>query len=418
MKPCPGYQMSRRSMLGVSGATLFGLQLSELVARAGEAEQTKAEHVIFFWNGGGMSHLDTWDPKPGRPTQGEFKPIETSVPGIQISEIFPQLAKQMHHCALVRSIAGTQGDHGLGTYNLQTSYLQTPNIVHPGFGSVVVHEKAKIGDLPSFVSISGRAPRASYLGQACEAYFVGAPGERDPYLAFPEGITQVRGNDRLDALARFNERYGARNPGESNVATKTAIDDAVKLMRSPALAAFELDKVPTTTLNRYGDNNFGRGVLLAKQLVETGVRFVQVNRGGFDTHMANFPAMKAHGEVMDPALASLVEDLAESGLLKKTLIVMLSEFGRTPDVNEDAGRDHWSEVFSCFVAGGGITGGKVIGSSDEDGYSPKDNPVKVADLHATFCQSLGVDPAKEVMTPLQRPMKLVDNGKPVAELFA
>lgn len=214
------------------------------------------------------------------PSQGELNPIETSVPGIQISEIFPQLAKQMHHCALVRSIAGTQGDHGLGTYNVQTSYLQTPNIVHPGFGSVVVHEKPKMGDLPSFVSISGRAPRASYLGQACEAYFVGAPGERDPYLAFPEGITQVRGNDRLDALARFNDRYGSRNPGESNVATKTAIDDAVKLMRSPALSAFELDKVPTTMLNRYGDNTFGRGVLLAKQLVETGVRFVQVNRGG------------------------------------------------------------------------------------------------------------------------------------------
>ena len=170
-------------------------------------------------------------------------------------------------------------------------------------------------------------------------------------------------------------------------------------------------------LNRYGDNTFGRGVLLAKQLVETGVRFVQVNRGGFDTHMANFPAMRAHGEVMDPALASLIEDLAESGLLKKTLIVMLSEFGRTPDVNEDAGRDHWSEVFSCFVAGGGVTGGKVIGSSDEDGYSPKDNPVKVADLHATFCQSLGIDGKKEVMTPLQRPMKLVDNGTPVADLF-
>ena len=148
MKPCHGYRMSRRSMLGASGATLFGLQLSDLLAHAGTAGQTKAEHVIFFWNGGGMSHLDTWDPKPGRPTQGEFSPIDTSVPGIQISEIFPQLAQQMHHCALVRSIAGTQGDHGLGTYNVQTSYLSTPNIVHPGFGSVVVHEKPKLGDLP------------------------------------------------------------------------------------------------------------------------------------------------------------------------------------------------------------------------------------------------------------------------------
>jgi len=404
-------------MLGASGATLFGLQLCDLLAHAGTTSEAKAEHVIFFWNGGGMSHLDTWDPKPGRPTQGEFKPISTSVPGLQISEIFPQLAQQMHNCAIVRSIAGTQADHGLGTYNVQTSYQSTPNIVHPGFGSVVVHEKPKLGDLPSFVSISGRAARASYLGQTCEAYFVGGPGEKDPYLAFPEGITNVRGNKRLEVLTRFNDRYGDRAPGESSDSTKTAINDAVTLMKSPALAAFELDKVPTTMLNRYGDNTFGRGVLLAKQLVETGVRFVQVNRGGFDTHTANFPAMRAHGGVMDPALASLIEDLAESGLLQKTLIVMLSEFGRTPDVNEDAGRDHWSEVFSCFVAGGGIRGGNVIGSSDDDGYSPKDNPVKVADLHATFCRSLGIDPNKEVMTPLQRPMKLVDNGNPVSDLF-
>ena len=418
MKPCQGYRTSRRSMLGATGATLFGLQLFDLLAHAGESKETKAEHVIFFWNGGGMSHIDTWDPKPGRPTGGDFKPISTSVPGLQISEIFPQLAQQMHHCALVRSIAGTQADHGQGTYNLQTSYQQTPNIVHPGFGSVVAHEKRKVGDLPAFVSISGRAPRASYLGQACEAYFVGAPGEKDPYLAFPEGITNVRGNQRLEVLTRFNNRFSDKAPGESAASMKTAIDDAVTLMRSPALEAFELDKVPTTMLNRYGDNTFGRGVLLAKQLVETGVRFVQVNRGGFDTHTANFPAMRAHGEVMDPALACLVEDLAASGLLQKTLIVMLSEFGRTPEVNEDAGRDHWSEVFSCFVAGGGISGGKVIGSSDEDGYSPKDNPVKVADLHATFCHSLGIDPNKEVMTPLQRPMKLVDNGSPVPEMFA
>jgi len=418
MKPCQGYRTSRRSMLGATGATLFGLQLFDLLAHAGESKETKAEHVIFFWNGGGMSHIDTWDPKPGRPTGGDFKPISTSVPGLQISEIFPQLAQQMHHCALVRSIAGTQADHGQGTYNLQTSYQQTPNIVHPGFGSVVAHEKRKVGDLPAFVSISGRAPRASYLGQACEAYFVGAPGEKDPYLAFPEGITNVRGNQRLEVLTRFNNRFSDKAPGESAASMKTAIDDAVTLMRSPALEAFELDKVPTTMLNRYGDNTFGRGVLLAKQLVETGVRFVQVNRGGFDTHTANFPAMRAHGEVMDPALACLVEDLAASGLLQKTLIVMLSEFGRTPEVNEDAGRDHWSEVFSCFVAGGGISGGKVIGSSDEDGYSPKDNPVKVADLHATFCHSLGIDPDKEVMTPLQRPMKLVDNGSPLPEMFA
>ena len=171
-------------------------------------------------------------------------------------------------------------------------------------------------------------------------------------------------------------------------------------------------------MNRYGDTTFGRGCLLAKQLVETGVRFVQVNRGGFDTHSNNFPAMQAHGEVMDPALGSLVADLAENGMLEKTLIVMMSEFGRTPKINMNAGRDHYPSVFSIFMAGAGIKGGTVIGSSDKDGFKPDQRPVEVPDLHATFCHTLGIDHEKEVMTPLQRPMKLVDGGKPVNELFA
>ena len=414
---CEGYKLSRRAMLGATSASLLGLSVRNLLALEGSSHAATAEHVILFWNGGGMTHIDTWDPKPGRPTGGEFKPIQTAASGVQISEIFPELAKVFQHCNLIRSIAGTNGDHGRATYQLQTSYNTFPNLQHPGMGSVVVHEKKQLGDLPSYVSISGQAPRAGYLGQMCEAYFVGEPGERDPYLAFPEGITQVRGNKRLDMLARTNQRFTKVNRDEKLKATETSIQEAVKLMRSPALEAFELDTVETTTLNRYGDSNFGRGALLAKRLVEKGVRFVQVNRGGFDTHTANFPAVRAHGEIMDPALAALITDLAETGLLKKTLVIMLSEFGRTPKINKDAGRDHWANVFSCFLAGGGLKGGTVIGSSDEDGYEPKDRPVQVADIHATVCHALGIDPNKEVITPLQRPLKLVDAGKPVLELF-
>lgn len=414
---CLEYKLSRRTMLGATGATFLGFNVRQLLAMEGTSHPSKAEHVILFWNGGGMSHIDTWDPKPGRPTQGEFQAIKTSAPGIEISEIFPELSKQMHHCSLIRSIAGTQGAHGRATYNLQTSYSEFPNLVHPGFGSVVTHEKEKVGDLPAYVSISGRAPRSGYLGQSCEAYFVGEPGAKDPYLSFPEGIAQERGNKRLERLAKFNSRFSSGNTNETLEATQTSIQDAVRLMRSPALQAFELDKVPTSTLNRYGDTTFGRGALVAKQLVETGVRFVQVNRGGFDTHSNNFPAMRNHGEVMDPALASLIEDLAETGMLDKTLVVMLSEFGRTPKINQDAGRDHYPTVFSGFLAGGGIKGGTVVGSSDEDGMQPKDRPVKVPDLHATFCHALGIDPTKEVMTPLARPLALVDGGQPVSELF-
>jgi hypothetical protein len=410
--------MSRRSFVGAAAGTFLGMNVNSLVARAGEDSKAMAEHVILFWNGGGMSHIDTFDPKPGRDVAGDFDPIKTAVPGIQISEIFPELAKQMKNVALIRSIAGQNGDHGRATYQLQTSYAQSSNLQHPGVGSVVVSQKASMGDLPAYMTIGGLAPKAGYLGQKCEAYFVGRPGEKDPYLAFPAGITDVRGNKRLDILQRMNQKQADAIPGEEVSGAQTALTDAVRLMRSPALEAFEVRKEKPEVLERYGDSEFGRSALLARRLVEKGVRFIQVNRGGFDVHSNAFPAMRDHGEVMDPALAALIGDLAQSGLLKKTLIVMLSEFGRTPKINTTKGRDHHPTVFSCLFAGGGVKGGQVIGTSDEDGMAPKDRPVKVPDLHASICHALGIDPNKEVMTNIQRPMKLVDNGKPVKELFS
>ncbi len=417
-KACTGYNLSRRSFVTAAAGTFLGMNVRTLVARAGEDHAPTAEHVILFWNGGGMSHIDTFDPKPGRETAGELEPIKTTVTGIQISEIFPELAKQMKHIALIRSIAGTNGDHGRATYQLQTSYAQSSNLQHPGIGSVVVSEKKQIGDLPAYVTVGGLAPKAGYLGQRCEAYFVGRPGEKDPYLSFPASIGEVRGNKRLDILQKMNQKQAGKIPSDETDAAQTSLVDAVKLMRSPALEAFEVRKEKPEVVEKYGDSEFGRSALLARRLVEKGVRFVQVNRGGFDVHSNAFPAMRDHGEVMDPALAALIEDLAQSGLLKKTMIVMLSEFGRTPKVNMTAGRDHHPSVFSCLFAGGGVKGGQVIGSSDADGFTPKDRPVKVSDLHGSICHALGIDPDKEVMTPLQRPMKLVDKGKKIPELFS
>jgi hypothetical protein len=415
---CEGYRLSRRAFVGAATGTFLGLSVRNLLALAGSDHKAKAEHVILFWNGGGMSHLDTWDPKPGRATQGEFEPIKTSAPGVEITEIFPELAKQMKHVALVRSIAGTNGDHGRATYQLQTSYNASVNLQHPGIGSVVASQRDQIGDLPAYITISGLAPKAGYLGQKCEAYYVGRPGEKDPYLEFPAAIGQVRGNKRLEILERMNKRQGENLPQEEVAGNAVAVQDAVRLMRSPALEAFEIDREKPAVLERYGKTEFGRGALLARRLVEKGVRFIQVNRGGFDTHTNNFPAMRNHGEAMDPALAALIEDLVTTGLIKKTLVVMLSEFGRTPRINKDAGRDHHPSVFSCLMAGGGIKGGQALGTSDEDGVMPKDRPVKVQDLHGTICHLLGIDPNHEVQTPLQRPMKLVDNGKAIQELLS
>lgn len=421
MSSCTDFAVSRRRFLQQFGgsAALLGMPVNRLMASLGTDHAPKAEAVILFWNGGGMSHIDSWDPKPGRPTGGEFTPINTSADGIQISEIFPQTAKQMHHCSIIRSIAGTNGDHGRATYELQTSYPQNPALVHPGMGSFVVNETNRIGDLPAYVSIGGMAPRAGYLGQRCEAYYIGLPGERDPYLAFPEGISQVQGQKRLEVLAKMNARAGGKMAANQFKEAEVALKDAVTLMKSPALSAFNLDKEDPKTVERYGLTEFGRGTLLARKLIESGVRFVQVNRGGFDNHMDVFPAMRNHGSVMDPAFASLIEDLHASGRLEKTLVIMLSEFGRTPQINKDAGRDHHARVFSCIMAGGGVKGGRVIGSSDKDGMDPADRPVQVADLHASVCHALGINFTRELTTPLGRPMKLVKEGaKPVGELFA
>ncbi len=255
--------------------------------------------------------------------------------------------------------------------------------------------------------------KAGYLGQKCEAHFVGRPGEKDPYLAFPSGITNERGNKRLDILKKMNEKQAGNLPVEETSGAQTALADAVKLMRSPALDAFEVRKEKPEVLERYGDSEFGRSALLARRLVEKGVRFVQVNRGGFDVHSNAFPAMRDHGEIMDPALAALIEDLAQSGLLKKTMIVMLSEFGRTPTVEMSGsksklGRDHNHYGFSVWMAGGGIKGGTVHGSTDEFGFAAQENPTSIHDLHATILHLLGINHEELTYRYAGRDFRLTD----------
>ena len=214
--------------------------------------------------------------------------------------------------------------------------------------------------------------------------------------------------------ARTSDRLGANEMKAAEIALK----DAVSLMDSPALKAFEIDEEKPSTIARYGDTEFGRGALLARRLVEKGVRFVQVNRGGFDNHGNIFDAMRDHGNTMDPALASLLSDLKANGMLGKTLVVVLSEFGRTPRINDGGGRDHWARCFSCMMAGGGIKGGTIVGASDKDGMDPAERTVKVPDLHASVCQALGIDMKKELFTHDGRPMKIVrKDAAPIREMF-
>jgi uncharacterized protein (DUF1501 family) len=224
---------------------------------------------------------------------------------------------------------------------------------------------------------------------------------------------------RLQILEKMNARTSGEKGAKELKASETALKDAVNLMESPALKAFELEDENPKTVEKYGDTDFGRGALLARRLVEKGVRFVQVNRGGFDNHGNIFDAMRNHGAVMDPAIASLISDLKANGMLSKTLVVVLSEFGRTPRINDGGGRDHWARCFSAMMAGGGIKGGSIVGASDEDGMAPAERPVKVSDLHATMCHALGINQDKELFTPQGRPMRVVPKGAtPIHELFA
>lgn len=412
--------MKASSAAGI--ATLLSMSIRNLVTYAGTDRKAQCDHVILLWMSGGMSHLDTFDPKPDKiGITGEFKPIKTTCDGIDLTEILPGIAAQMKHAAVVRSLAGVEGDHGRATYNVLTSYRMTPQLVHPSLGSVLVSQLEKQGDLPTFVSISGRALSAGYLGQACEAYYVGSAGAPDPYVKLPEGISDVRQQKRLEVLQQMNKKFetgaGVATGREDYDATKASYAAARKFMNSPALKAFDINLEKPETRAAYGDTPFGRGCLLARRLVEEGVRFVQVNLGGFDTHGNNFPTMRRLGATIDPAISALIADLAANGKLDRTMVLLMSEFGRTPTINSGAGRDHHPGCFSALMAGGGIRKGFLYGASDDEGRKPKEHAVTVGDIHATVCSAMGIDHAITVPTPLGRPMRLVDEGKPIKELL-
>jgi len=417
-------RLTRRSILRsapIGGlASFLGMPVRDLLAReerGGPHRPAQADSAILLWMGGGMSHLDTLDPKPGTATGGEFAAVRTAVDGITVSEILPTVASRLQHATIVRSITGESADHGNATHHLLTSYPRVRELVHPSLGSIVADQAERLGDLPAFVSVGGAAPSPGYLGQTAEAYFVGEPGEPDPIIALPEGITQVRSRRRLEVLEDLNGRFAA--PSDPLIdAVGGSYAAALSLMRSPALAAFDIAAESPAVREAYGDTRFGRGCLLARRLVERGVRFVQVNLGGFDTHANNFPTMRSLGAIIDPAIGTLLGDLASSGLLDRTLVLLLSEFGRTPVINGSAGRDHYPDVFSGLLAGGGIKRGFVLGGTDPEGRQATDRPVRVADLHATVVDQLGIDPDRRVETPLGRRMKLINDGTILTDMIA
>lgn len=445
--------LSRREWLRMQAAGAIGLSVSgwlEQLAAATANDPQRRRSCILLWMSGGPSQLDTWDLKPGHDNGGPFKPIPTSVPGIQISEHLPRLAQQMKHLAIIRSMNTREADHGRATYLMRTGVMPTGPIQYPPLGSIVAKEKEMPEDeIPGFVSIapfrsiSPTAFQPGFLGPRYAPLIVGEsfavrPGDpagladvdkvlKVQDLDLAPGIVREQADRRMELLEEMESRFLKQRPGVSSLSHRTAYEQALRMMRSRAVKAFDLEEESTALRDAYGRNLFGQGCLLARRLVERGVPFVEVTLGGlagaealgWDTHVNNFPGVQALSNVLDPAFSTLITDLRERGLLDTTLLIWMGEFGRTPRINNSQGRDHFANAWSVVLGGGGIRGGQVVGKTSPDGMEIAERPVTVHDLFATICLALGIDYNKKNMSNVGRPVKIVEkNPQPVTEILA
>jgi Protein of unknown function (DUF1501) len=436
-------ELSRRDMLRLSWAGLVGAStLPWLEAMAAEPPAAaRKRSCILLWMNGGPSQMDTFDLKPGHENGGTFKEIATSVPGIKISEHLPKVAAHAQHMAIIRSMSTKEGDHGRATFLLRNGYLPQPPVRYPTLGSLVAKELGDpTAELPSFVSIAPfrnfnpAAFSPGFLGSQFAPLFVGEARNQNQGddnnnsdedlrvadLDAPSQVTTQTVSARLGLLNSLNDRFIGSHAGAPAIGYKTAYDRAVTLMRSDAAKAFDLDEESTDVRDAYGRNRFGQGCLLARRLVERGVPFVEVTLGGvggigWDTHQNNFEGVKQLSGMLDPAWATLMSELASRGLLETTTIVWTGEFGRTPKINGNTGRDHYPNAWSTVLAGGGIRGGQVVGRTSADGTTVAERPVSVPDLLATVCKALGIDPMKQNISNVGRPIRVVDPSAKVVE---
>ncbi len=432
---------SRRELLKISLASAFGVSCSGWLPKLAlaAAEQNKQKSCIVLWMSGGPSQTDTFDLKPDHANGGPFKQIETTVPGIEISEHLPGLAKQMKDMAIIRGMSTTEGDHGRGTQLMLTGYRPGNAAVrYPSLGSLVSKEIGrKNNELPNYVSLSTFqfAPNvngAGFLGPEYAPLVVSGNSDNPQAranlsidnLRLPLGVDEKSLKNRVGVLNFLQQRFASQTTNESAKAHRANYERAVRMVESQAKHAFRLDEETNELRDKYGRNRFGQGCLLARRLVERGVPFVEValsrvnnNPVSWDTHTDNFTRVRQLSEVLDTAWATLMDDLRDRGLLDSTLIVWMGEFGRTPEIRPNAGRDHFPAAWSTALAGGLIKGGQVIGDTGKDGMKVVDRPVSAKDFYATICTALGIDPESENISSEGRPIRLVDEGgKPISEL--
>jgi hypothetical protein len=417
--------------LGVLGLT--GLSLADLLRLRARAEvggaRPRDTSVIQVFLGGGPSHLDTFDPKPEAPVEfrGEFRAIPTSVPGVAFGEMLPGLARRTGRLAVVRSLHHTTSDHAEGSHWVLTGHAPraaTPRAnERPSVGSVVARVRgANRPGVPPYVAVP-EAPAfafASYLGPGANPFSPGDLGEtaRVPNLDPPEGLTLDRLDDRRELLRRLDRADRRRDLSGTMEGLDRFTAEAYAMITGPAARrAFDLSREDPRVRDHYGRNRVGQGCLLARRLVEAGVAFVTVNEPGWDHHGQVFANCRRQLPALDAALSALVDDLHARGLAGKVLVLVWGEFGRTPRVNGSAGRDHWPGAFSAVLAGGGLRTGQVIGSSDRKGEAPVDRPVRPEDVIRTVYAVLGIDPAFPIANEAGRPMPILNDGRPIAEVL-
>jgi len=415
--------MTRRSFLhciGLGAGALGTLHWMDAVRLHAADLRKRGMACILLFMRGGPSQLETFDPKPGTETGGPTKSIPTVVPGIHIAEGWDKVAAQMKNIALVRSVTNREGNHQRAVYQLHTGYVPTGSLKHPSLGSIVACELGDPDfDLPHFVSIGAREVIGpGFLGIRYAPFLVTNPNELPANIALPPGVAADRLRRRLSLLDKLEEDFAKSGGGTRVEEHKGLYGSASQMVLSPRLKAFDLSQEKDTVRDRYGRTTFGQGCLLARRLIEAGVTFVEVVSDGWDTHADNFSRVKNLASQVDPAFAALVEDLKQRGMLDRTLVIWMGEFGRTPNINGRTGRDHYPRAFSVALAGAGIKGGQVVGQTDASGRTIQSRPVTVQDLFCTFCKALGINPRKENMSSVGRPIKIVDGGQPIQELFA
>ena len=432
-------RMNRRDCLKLGLRALAGAGLTDLLRAQASEERTitpTAKSCILIWMDGGPTHYETFDPKPSAPVEirGEFGPIRTKVPGLHYSELMTRLAGIADKTAVIRSIRHDQGNHGAGNHYMMTG--APPRIpvgcgafvsFHPSMGSVAAHERGAPGGLPAYFSIPAmtRSGGPNFLGARYAPFIVSdnpaSPNFSVRDVALPRGLAESRFDSRRDVRRELDRMQRFADPAAADpvMGLDQHYRQAYDLVTSPqAQAAFDISREPTSVRDRYGRTPFGQRLLLARRLVEAGVPFITIDDGGWDHHTKLFETFRTRMPHWEASVAALISDLDERGQLDSTMVIALGEFGRTPQVNKDGGRDHWSNAMSVLFAGGGARGGQVIGATDVRGFAATERVLAPENFVSTVYLKLGIDPDKMLYTPQGRPTHLVSNPTPIRELMA